>query len=184
MISNYILLFNLFICFGASLSNNYPKCRNYQQACAVELLKFPSLVAEDRDGFDEKQKDDEKVVQEGSGEDNDIEQIHFVPIRMSFPVYDEFVSTTPTYDYSMDPVEKIQHQVCSCLGEEKCGNFNNNEQILELSNQIRFEFCKPLDEIFKVKCKGMRTLARVIGRIDMESKLSRDYIGLYIYPEN
>uniref|UniRef100_A0A1I8BCG7 Uncharacterized protein n=1 Tax=Meloidogyne hapla TaxID=6305 RepID=A0A1I8BCG7_MELHA len=168
-ICHIILLLNSLI--SLVLSNNYPKCRNYQQACAVELIKFPELVNEERDDNNEKHPDKNEIIQEGSGE-NDDEQLHFVPMSMSFPIYDEFVPTTPTYDYSMEPVEKVQHQICSCLEEnEECGKFDSSEQTMELSNQIRISFCRPLDQIFKVECKGMRSLARVVGRLDMESEL-------------
>ncbi|CAK5125401.1 unnamed protein product [Meloidogyne enterolobii] len=170
MINTCHIIFTLNLLIILVSSNNYPKCRNYQQACAVELMKFPELVNDERDDIKEghNERNDESVS-EGSGENNDDDKLHFVPMSMSFPIYDEFVPTTPTYDYSMEPVEKVQHQICSCLDDEECGKFDSIEQTLELSNHIRISFCRPLDKIFNVKCKGMRSLARVIGRLDMET---------------
>ena len=119
MIYYSFLLLNLYFLIVGPLSNNSPKCRNYQQACAFELLKFPALINGERDDINENHhKENLEIVKEGSGENADEEQIHFVPIGMSFPVYDEFVPTTPTYDYSVEPVEKVQQQVCSCLEGE------------------------------------------------------------------
>jgi len=58
--------------------------------------------------------------------------------------------------------------------EEQCGGDTGDEQrTLPFSPQIRASFCKPLDEVFKLRCKGTRTLARVIGTLDVESEKSK-----------
>lgn len=41
---------------------------------------------------------------------------------------------------------------------------------MEFSPHVRVAFCRPLEEVFKLKCKGARTLARVIGSVDRQSE--------------
>jgi hypothetical protein len=135
------LIYALILCLQLFPSNIFgtdeslPKCRNYQQACAFELLKFPELrkeestttengdstTAENGQQQSSTQLNDEEVqLEEGSGEAAD--HIHFVPISIgqSFPMYDEFVPTTPVYDYTEEPVERKEQQICNCPGRVKC----------------------------------------------------------------
>ena len=39
----FFLIALISLCFA---NENPPKCRNYQQACAAELVKYPELVTE------------------------------------------------------------------------------------------------------------------------------------------
>ncbi|KAL3110035.1 hypothetical protein niasHT_015638 [Heterodera trifolii] len=160
----------------ASDSAAFPasSCRNIQQACAAQLFFFPPLpsVQETVPDVPLEQRLEEEEEEEGSGEGAGAVDAgggwHFVPMSgpLSFPLYDEFVPTTPSYDYNAEPLEMRQVDICACPENDQCSF--DTESTVKFSPQIRVAFCRPLAEVFKSKCKGARSLARVIGTLDRQ----------------
>uniref|UniRef100_A0A914HYJ8 Uncharacterized protein n=1 Tax=Globodera rostochiensis TaxID=31243 RepID=A0A914HYJ8_GLORO len=133
------------------------RCRNIQQACAAQLINFPPLPSVQETAPDMPLEPGLDEQQEGSGEgqaEGVVGGWPFVPMAgpMSFPL--------------AEPLGIKAVNLCTCPESDQC-NFDNNRTV-KFSPHVRVAFCKPVDEVFKLRCEGSRTLARVIGTVDRQ----------------
>ncbi|KAI6182484.1 hypothetical protein M3Y97_00385000 [Aphelenchoides bicaudatus] len=129
--------------------NDLPLCRNYQ-ACGSRLRNYP--IVEESIG---------EIIEEiGSGHGSGNE-------HNTVPIYDEFVSEQPPFDFLADP-EIVQKRLCRCEDENeddsKCP-FDEPENLMQIDSTLSLSFCHPVQNTIRSKCLGRRQLVRVMGKI-------------------
>lgn len=133
--SNPIIIFFLFI---GQITFGANICTQKEMACHAQLHTYPLLESDDGSGWDG-----------GSGMGN-------------IPLYDEFFTPVQVFDFSQ-PSNATTEKICECPNDEGC--MSNEENIIKLDEMITLVFCNRVDDIFRRRCRGVRSLIRVIGRI-------------------
>ncbi|KAI1718049.1 hypothetical protein DdX_06463 [Ditylenchus destructor] len=163
-----LLLYLAFTPFAFSREyNSLPVCTAIQ-ACAAELGHYPLLSETVGNMVEMSVGHTEGSGHEGSGQDFHLEE--------SFPLYDEFVTRETLFDFQADP-DLTHTQICRCPkeGEEsenQCDFLKTNEEsenVMKVDATLRLAFCKPVNQLFKAKCRGRRGLIRIIGDVDAKT---------------